>query len=315
MNANTILIADNDKDLLKNLAARCRAIGLQVEQAGSAMSALAGIDSFHPSVVCLDVELPPGNALAVAELIAAGNDAAAGIPVILMTANDDPLSLARAGKMGARVVRKGDGFWERLEPAIRDSLGRAFHDVEATDRPYRRQLPAATEESLLGTVFELLCNDMGLRDDRPVDLEPPHETPNPWVLVIDDDPDFSWCLQKRLEKYGITVLRAFEGMQGYRVAFSRPVDAIICDYSMPNGRGDYILRRLKENPVTKDIPTIVLTGRKDAALERKLLNLGAVRYFTKPYNIAKLVGELRQHIRLPAGKTVRIGTEMKPAIP
>jgi DNA-binding response OmpR family regulator len=84
---------------------------------------------------------------------------------------------------------------------------------------------------------------------------------------------------------------------------------------MPNGRGDYILRRLKENPVTKDIPTIVLTGRKDAALERKLLNLGAVRYFTKPYNIAKLVGELRQHIRLPAGKTVSIGTEMKPAIP
>jgi DNA-binding response OmpR family regulator len=64
-------------------------------------------------------------------------------------------------------------------------------------------------------------------------------------------------------------------------------------------------------PLTKDIPTIVLTGRKDAALKRKLLNLGAVRYFTKPYNIAKLVGELRRHIHLPvfSGKSRRSSRE------
>lgn len=155
-------------------------------------------------------------------------------------------------------------------------------------------------EDLLGTVFNLLCADMELDGERPIQIDATRQDPSPWVLSIDDDPEFSWGLQKRLERHGISVLRAFEGMQGYRTAFARPVDAIICDYFMPNGRGDYILRRLKENPVTKDIPVIVMTGKNDAALERKVLNLGAVRFLTKPFDVAELLEELRRHLRSPA---------------
>jgi DNA-binding response OmpR family regulator len=310
MNGKKIFIADDDQDIVENLSIRCRSLGLEVEHGGNAMSALARIEYLQPDVVCLDIQMPPGNGLAVAEMMAHA-DGLSNIPVIVMTGLQNKETLARARTIGARVVCKGTGFWDRMEPAIRETLAERKNDPQATPpRPWtdasRRTHPGprravGDSEGLLGTVFNLLCEEMDFHNDSPVEIEPPHETPDPWVLTIDDDPDFSLGLQKRLEEHGITVLRAFEGMQGYRTAFSRPVDAVICDYSMPNGTGDYILRRLKENPVTRDIPVIVLTGRKDRALERKLMNLGAARYFTKPYNIADLVAELKKHIRLPAG--------------
>ena len=62
---------------------------------------------------------------------------------------------------------------------------------------------------------------------------------------------------------------------------------------MPDCNGEYILRRLKENPVTQDIPVIVLTGTKDQALARRMHNLGAARFLTKPVNWEVLWAELR----------------------
>jgi DNA-binding response OmpR family regulator len=130
----------------------------------------------------------------------------------------------------------------------------------------------------------------------------------PWVLCIDDDPGFAELLKVRLKQQGVEVVQAHAGMAGYRYAFTSEAQAIILDYELPDGNGDYVLRRLKENPVTKDIPVIVLTGRKERILERKMYNLGAVRFFTKPVPWDDLWKELRRHLHqnaqpamLPAG--------------
>jgi len=112
------------------------------------------------------------------------------------------------------------------------------------------------------------------------------------VLCIDDDEDFAWGLQKRLEEQSIRVIRATDGIEGFLRAFADPVDAILLDYQMPNGRGDYVLGRLKDNPVTCDVPVIVLTGTSGHALRRKMSNLGAVSLFTKPVDVAALCEEI-----------------------
>jgi response regulator RpfG family c-di-GMP phosphodiesterase len=122
----------------------------------------------------------------------------------------------------------------------------------------------------------------------------------PWVICIDDDRAFTWALKRRLESAGVAVVRAFEGREGFRTAFRHPASAVILDYEMPDGQGDYVLRRLKDNPVTYDIPVIVITGRKDKTLERRMLNLGAAAYFTKPIVWCNLAAELRKHISLLA---------------
>lgn len=110
----------------------------------------------------------------------------------------------------------------------------------------------------------------------------------PWVLHVDDDADFSRALKIRLEAHGVAVVRAFDGLDGVRSAKKYPADAIILDMVMPNGNGEEVLRLLKQNPLTREIPAIVLSSRRDGALRRRLLDLGAVEYLTKPLDFPLL---------------------------
>ncbi len=65
---------------------------------------------------------------------------------------------------------------------------------------------------------------------------------------------------------------------------------------MPNGEGDYVLARLKDNPVTKDIPVFVITGTRDRVLQRRMIALGAADFFEKPVDFEKLRARLADYI-------------------
>ena len=122
----------------------------------------------------------------------------------------------------------------------------------------------------------------------------PRSTPR--VLCIEDDPEFARALQIRLESRGISVLRAATGLDGFCAAVGEPADAILLDYQLPNGCGHFILQQLKANLATSHIPVIVISGTKDRALEYTLVNVGAVRFFQKPFDFEELMCELRKHL-------------------
>ena len=159
---------------------------------------------------------------------------------------------------------------------------------------------AATNRRLLDSVEDMLatrCAGMDQRHQRPeaesLALAP---WPPPRVLCIDDDPEYNHALKIRLESHGVAVLRATTGLDGFCSAVGEPVDAILLDYQLPNGCGDYILEQLKVNPATKGIPVIVISGSKDRALEYTLINAGAVRFMHKPLDFEELMSELRKHL-------------------
>ena len=120
------------------------------------------------------------------------------------------------------------------------------------------------------------------------------------MLVIDDDPDISRALALRLEGYGIEVIRAFNGLEGFWTGLERLPDLIITDMNMPNGEGNYIFGRFKSHPLTQNIPVIVLTGQDNPGLKRLMLSLGVNAYFQKPIVFEELLHQLRQHLELPA---------------
>ncbi|MBN1910655.1 MAG: response regulator [Pirellulales bacterium] len=124
-------------------------------------------------------------------------------------------------------------------------------------------------------------------------------THRPKVLCIDDDPDVSRSLATRLRPYGVDVLRAFSGMQGYWMGLDAQPDVIITDLKMPDGEGNYIFTRFKSHPLTKDTPVIVLTGYANPGHKREMLSSGVANYFTKPWDFNELLAELRHHIPLP----------------
>jgi response regulator RpfG family c-di-GMP phosphodiesterase len=147
---------------------------------------------------------------------------------------------------------------------------------------------------LIDAVFAVLSVGSGDSVEQSQDV--------PWILCIDDDADFTDALRIRLEEHGVAVVRAFNGMEGYRMAFTSPASAILLDFNMPNGQGDYVLNRLKDNPVTKDIPVVVISGAKDKMLQRRMLAMGATAFLEKPVNFESLRSHLANYLDILDGR-------------
>ena len=168
----------------------------------------------------------------------------------------------------------------------------------------------AQSDPILDAIFSALGANYFDDDQQPGDSSPQKTSPNrpekaavagdykPWILHVDDDTDLSNALKVRLEAFGVSVIQACDGMEGVRHAFNRPPDAIILDYHMPHGNGEYVLSRLKQCQATKNIPIIVLTGRRDQGLELQMLSLGADRFLSKPIRFDALLDELRKIVSL-----------------
>ncbi|MDH3228629.1 MAG: response regulator [Alphaproteobacteria bacterium] len=151
---------------------------------------------------------------------------------------------------------------------------------------------------------EAAAKDDG-RHSAPSEPEVAPET-LPKVLVVDDDRHLVDAIAIKLSAHGIEVLKAYSGEHGFRVAWEEHPDAIVTDYEMPDGSGDYLVGRLKTAEETRNIPVMVLTahtldGRKDYALEREFVGrLGAVSYLAKPISLDALVAEVGRVVALPS---------------
>src|SRR4029450_4792061 len=113
----------------------------------------------------------------------------------------------------------------------------------------------------------------------------------PTVLCIDDDPEVSGAIERRLSRYDVHLVRAFHGMHVYAEALARKPDVIVMALRMPNGDGATILECLRRNRQTSAIPVIVLTGMRDRRLRHRLLELGADRFLHNPIRLAELKHE------------------------
>ncbi len=113
----TILLVDDDADLIDSLGLRCRSIGLNVKTAHNALTAVRLMDNCLPHLVCLDVNMPTGNGIAICEAMAS-DPLTAEIPVIIMTACCSPETIRKCGDLCAYYIHKSGDLWRRLEPVI-----------------------------------------------------------------------------------------------------------------------------------------------------------------------------------------------------
>ena len=117
MNPKKILIVDDDFDLVLALATRCRQIGLQVQTAHNALTAVMRMGEALPDLVCLDVKMPTADGLSVCEMMAADPEMAR-IPVVVLTGRKDEMTIRRCRDLLAYYLHKSGDIWRRLEPVI-----------------------------------------------------------------------------------------------------------------------------------------------------------------------------------------------------
>ncbi len=98
------------------------------------------------------------------------------------------------------------------------------------------------------------------------------------VLIVDDDTQSLGVLGNLLHSY-YDVLAAPSGARALQIAVNQPKpDLILLDVLMPNMDGYDVLLQLRDNPATRDIPVIFVTGLDSTEDEERGLELGAVDY-------------------------------------
>jgi CheY-like chemotaxis protein len=113
------------------------------------------------------------------------------------------------------------------------------------------------------------------------------------VLVIDDDPNALDLLGRTLQGAGARVVTASGGQEALRLAKTLHPAAITLDVFMPEMDGWEVLRELKRDPETRDIPVIMVTMTDD---REKGYALGATEFLTKPIDRGRLAQLLECYV-------------------
>ncbi len=103
---------------------------------------------------------------------------------------------------------------------------------------------------------------------------------NSKVLLVEDSKFLRIANERALSRAGYQVSTAADGEEALRVANDKLPDIILLDMMLPKISGPDVLKALKANPATMDIPVIVLTSLSQKN-EEKLLSEGAAAYFEK----------------------------------
>ena len=102
------------------------------------------------------------------------------------------------------------------------------------------------------------------------------------IVVIEDDPTFLDLLRVHLASAGHEVLTAEDAALGLRAVITDQPDLILLDLTVPYLDGFEMIRVLRNDPATKKIPVVVLTGRRDDETFAQARKLGASQFLTKP---------------------------------
>lgn len=117
----TILIADDDRELVAAMSRRLMHMGHRVTVARDALSALVLVKRDRPDLVLLDIHMPAGNGMCVLEMIRSEPEWAE-LPVVVLSGAADDSMIARVCADGAHFVPKTAGMWPKVQAHVNQSL-------------------------------------------------------------------------------------------------------------------------------------------------------------------------------------------------
>ncbi len=101
------------------------------------------------------------------------------------------------------------------------------------------------------------------------------------ILLVEDDEMLHGMYTQKFKNQGYDIISAYDGAEGVKLSESEKPDLILLDVIMPKMDGFVALKKIRTNPVTKDIPVILLTNLGQEEDVRKGKELGANDYFIK----------------------------------
>jgi len=115
------------------------------------------------------------------------------------------------------------------------------------------------------------------------------------ILFIEDESALQKTFGEVLKQEGYETIPALDGETGLRMAKSQKPDLVLLDLILPRVHGFDVLKRLKEDKETKDIPIIILTNLEEVGSVDKAVELGATTYLVKTqYSLEEVVEKIKK---------------------
>lgn len=135
------------------------------------------------------------------------------------------------------------------------------------------------------------------------------------VLIIDDEQNMRWVLDRALQKAGYEVVTASRGDEGLRLFARHAIDLVLLDLKMPGMDGLSVLRELRKR--SSQIPIFLLTAYATVPTAVEALKIGATDYVRKPFDLEELQTKISyafhaaaQSTNLPPSSSITLETPL-----
>jgi two-component system cell cycle response regulator len=118
------------------------------------------------------------------------------------------------------------------------------------------------------------------------------------ILIVDDDPTCLKILESMLPADRHNVVKANNGEEALESAFDQPPDLILLDIMLPGIDGYEVIRKIKKDKRTKDVPIIIITSLDESKSKVKGLEEGAEELLSKPVHATELLARVSSMLRL-----------------
>jgi len=256
--SETILVVDDSATYREELKQALESQGYKAAAASSGEDALRLAVEMRPRAVIVDGILPGIDGATVIRRMRQDATLRA-TPCLLLTGSEDPRAELKALDAGADAYVK-------KEEDVQVILAR----LAAVLRSSATVPAAASTSSLFGPKR---------------------------VLAVDDSLTFLHALADQLRQEGYDPILARSGEEALEVLAVQTVDCILLDLVMPGLSGNVTCRRIKSNPVWRDVPLLMLTAREDRDSMIDGINAGADDYIAKSSEFEVLSARLRAQLR------------------
>jgi two-component system phosphate regulon response regulator PhoB len=117
------------------------------------------------------------------------------------------------------------------------------------------------------------------------------------ILVVEDEPDIRALVVHQLTREGLAATGVASGLEAVESARRSPPALVVLDLMLPDLPGTEVCRRLRADPLTRDVPIIILSARGEEIDRVVGFEVGADDYVTKPFSPRELVLRVRAVLR------------------
>ncbi len=286
-NKKRIIVVEDDAVLRDVLSEKLENTGYIVDRAENGIIAMEKIRAIKPDCILLDILMPMMDGMQVLEELHA-DVLLKNIPVIIISNSGQPVEIKRAQELGAReflikAVFDPNEVLDKVKRVLLEddiaaevkldvtqnmvSTGATEHPIYIADGVSAVAVPVAVTGIDSGKTF---------------------------ILVIEDDKFLRELLVRKLSSEGFDVESAIDAEASFTILGKRIPDIILCDLVLPGVDGFEILRRIKAEPRTANVPVVILSNLGQKEDLDKAMRLGAKDFMVKAnFTLDEIVEKVR----------------------